>query len=223
MVMTAVFQSGVPDPQRWARQNRETLHLMDRVGAVYPPGFSSTGVPDLTLVDVTQPGEGPLDVTPFRGRLVFRTGTRLHAGYHSPFPHGPVRLTLVRWGPGDGQCGRIEVGSGTELNGTAIVSHVGVTIGAQVLFGPQVVIMDCDGHPVDRRLPDAPGHLRMAPVNIGDHAWIGYGAVIMKGVTIGHHAVVAACAVVTRDVPPHAVVAGNPARVVKQFTMEPLP
>jgi acetyltransferase-like isoleucine patch superfamily enzyme len=53
--------------------------------------------------------------------------------------------------------------------------------------------------------------------DIGDHAWIGYGAVIMKGVNIGAYAVVAACSVVTRDVPPHAVVAGNPARIVKHF------
>ncbi len=218
--MTAVFQSGEPAPQVWARQNKEALQLLARVGAVVPPGFSSTGIPELFLVDVHQSGEGPMDFTPFHGRLIFQAGTRLNAGSQSPFPHGPVRLTLVRWGTESEQCGRIEVGRGTELNGTSIVSHVGVKIGADVLFGPQVVIMDCDGHPVDRRLPDQVDYLRMAPVEIGDHAWIGYGAVIMKGVTIGHHAVVAACAVVTRDVPPHAVVAGNPARVVKVFCEE---
>lgn len=215
--MTAIFQSGVPSPEAWAAGNRTACELLRRVGAVLPDGFSSTGVPDLTLVDVTQGADAPMDFAPFRGRLVFGEGTRLNAGFHSPFPHGPVRLTLVRWGETPGQCGRIDVGAGTELNGTAIVSHVGVRIGAGVLFGPQVVIMDCDGHPVDRRLPDRVEHLKMAPVEIGDHAWIGYGAVIMKGVTIGHHAVVAACAVVTRDVPPHAVAAGNPARVVKTF------
>ena len=218
--MTAVFQSGVPTPEVWAHENERALQMLSTVGAVLPPGFTSTGVPDLTLVDVTQSGEGPMDFAPFYGRLVFQAGTRLHAGYHSPFPHGPVRLTLVRWGAEPEQCGRIEVGPGTELNGTSIVSHVGVRIGAEVLFGPQVVIMDCDGHPVDRRLPDRVDYLRMAPVEIGDHAWIGYGAVIMKGVTIGHHAVVAACAVVTRDVPPQAVAAGNPARVVKVFVEE---
>lgn len=215
--MTAVFQSGEPAPQVWERQNREALQLLAEVGAVHPPDFTSTGVPDITLVDVQQPSGQPLDKKPFHGRLVFRADTRLHAGFHSPFPHGPVRLTLVRWGAEPHQCGRIEVGPHTELNGTSIVSHVGVNIGAHVLFGPQVVIMDCDGHPVDRRLPDRPAYTRRAPVHIGDHAWIGYGAVIMKGVNIGAYAVVAACAVVTRDVPPHAVVAGNPARVVKQF------
>lgn len=215
--MTAIFQSGVPTPEAWAAQNAQALALLRRVGAALPAGFSSTGVPDITLVDVTQPGDRPMTFAPFAGRLVFGEGTRLNSGFHSPFPHGPVRLTLVRWGAQPEQCGRIEAGAGTELNGTAIVSHVGVRIGADVLFGPQVVIMDCDGHPVDRRLPDRVEHLKMAPVEIGDHAWIGYGAVIMKGVTIGHHAVVAACAVVTRDVPPHAVVAGNPARVVKSF------
>ena len=218
--MTAIHQSGVPAPAAWARDNETALEVLARVGASLPPGFSSTGVPDITLVDITQPSDGTMDMGPFRGRLMFGPGSRLHSGFHSPFPHGPVRLTLVRWGRGPDECGRIEVGPNTELNGTSIVSHVSVRIGADVLLGPQVVIMDSDGHPVDRRLPDVPAHVRRAPVVIGDHAWIGYGAVIMKGVRIGHHAVVAACAVVTRDVPDHGVVAGNPARLVRRFVEE---
>ena len=56
------------------------------------------------------------------------------------------------------------------------------------------------------------------PVMIGPDVWIGAGAMILKGVSIGAHAVVGAGSVVTRDVPPWAVVAGNPARVVKQLT-----
>jgi acetyltransferase-like isoleucine patch superfamily enzyme len=78
--------------------------------------------------------------------------------------------------------------------------------------------MDSDGHPADRTLPDAHEHKKIAPVTIEDHAWIGFGALLMKGVTIGHHAVVAAQAVVAKDVPPHCVAAGNPARIVKDFS-----
>ncbi|MBI1244243.1 MAG: chloramphenicol acetyltransferase [Alphaproteobacteria bacterium] len=52
-------------------------------------------------------------------------------------------------------------------------------------------------------------------INVGNDVWCGYKSVIMPGVTIGSGAIVAACAVVTRDVPPYSMVAGNPARVVK--------
>lgn len=212
------YQSAAFTPEQWQLDNQQAVTLLRQVGAVLPEGFYSTGVPQIALADRFQSGDQPFDFTPFRGRLVFHPGCGLNSGGVSPFPHGPVRLTLVRWGTGSDQCGRIEIGPNTELSATSIVSQISVTIGSRVLFGPGVVIMDSDGHPVDRRLPDTPEHQKRAPVRIEDHAWIGLGAVIMKGVTIGHHAVVAAHAVVTRDVPPHGVVAGNPARLIKTFT-----
>lgn len=55
------------------------------------------------------------------------------------------------------------------------------------------------------------------PVTIGDDIWIGANAVILPGVTIGNHSVVAAGAVVTKDVPPHSLVAGVPAKIIKQI------
>ena len=56
------------------------------------------------------------------------------------------------------------------------------------------------------------------PITIGSDSWIGGAAVILPGVTIGEHCVVGAGAVVTRDVPPYCVVAGNPARVVRRLS-----
>lgn len=209
------FQSAMFTSEQWQAYNREAIELLTRIGATLPANFYSTGVPQVFLSDRFQNDQQPFDFTPFHGRLVFGEGCGLSSGGVSPFPHGPVRLTLTRWGTEPDQCGRIVVGAGTELSATAIVSQIGVTIGRKVLFGPGVVIMDCDGHPVDRRLPDTAENQKRAPVVIEDHAWIGFGAVIMKGVTIGHHAVVAAQAVVTRDVPPHGVVGGNPARLIK--------
>ena len=59
------------------------------------------------------------------------------------------------------------------------------------------------------------------PITIGPDVWVGAGAMILKGVSIGPHAVVGAGSIVTRDVPPWAVVAGNPARVVKRLNQGP--
>jgi acetyltransferase-like isoleucine patch superfamily enzyme len=68
--------------------------------------------------------------------------------------------------------------------------------------------------------PSAPAtndhHASRGDVTIGHDVWLGSGAVILSGVTIGHGAVVAASAVVTRDVPPYAIVGGNPARVIRR-------
>lgn len=216
----AYYQSAELSSVQWQAENAETIALLKKAGAVLPSDFYSTGVPQLALSDRFQPAGQPFDFSPFCGRLVFGEGCGLNSRGISPFPSGPVRLTLTRWGRESDQCGRIVVGARTELSSTAIVSQIGVLIGSRVLFGPGVLIMDCDGHAVDRRLPDAPENQKRVPVIIEDHAWIGFGAVITKGVTIGHHAVVAAKAVVTKNVPPHGVVGGNPARLLKSFAGE---
>lgn len=90
-------------------------------------------------------------------------------------------------------------------------------VGDSVLFAPHVAIIGRNDHQVD--LPsvliwDSPrGDCKM--VRIGNDCWIGYGAIILSGVTIGDGAVVAAGAVVTRDVPARAIVAGVPAKLVR--------
>jgi acetyltransferase-like isoleucine patch superfamily enzyme len=95
-----------------------------------------------------------------------------------------------------------------------------ITVGKHVLLAGGVQISDYDGHPVDaerRRAgePTPPEGIR--PVVIGDGAWIGAGAIILKGVTVGDRAIVGAGAVVTKDVPADTVVGGNPARVIKRL------
>lgn len=96
-----------------------------------------------------------------------------------------------------------------------------VQIGDHTLLAGGVHISDYDGHPLDaaRRRAGAPAPPEaVRPVVIGRDVWVGNRAMILKGVTIGDRAIVGACAVVTRDVPADVVVAGNPARVVKQLT-----
>ncbi len=96
------------------------------------------------------------------------------------------------------------------------------TMGSGVLIGNRVGIVgrkDHDMHAIGipiRRAPwvGDPDGPRNDPVEIGDDVWIGYGAVVLSGVTVGRGAVVAAGAVVTTDVPPYGIVAGNPAELV---------
>ena len=84
-----------------------------------------------------------------------------------------------------------------------------IVIGADVSIGPEAAILTL-GH--DPRSPEFAD--RGGPVTIADRAWIGYRALVLPGVCIGEGAVVGAGSVVTRDVPPYAIVAGNPARVI---------
>lgn len=95
-----------------------------------------------------------------------------------------------------------------------------VRIGSHCLLASGARVLDFDGHPLDargRRAGSAAGPYDARPVTIGDDVWVGSGAMILKGVTVGDRAVIAAQSVVTRDVPPDTVVAGNPARVVKHL------
>jgi acetyltransferase-like isoleucine patch superfamily enzyme len=130
-----------------------------------------------------------------------------------------------------GKNGTCKIGDFTLLNGALLMAEERIEIGSHVLISWNVGIADCDFHPLDaaQRLQDtlalAPYYkdrperpvLKTAPVIIKDNAWIGMNAVILKGVTIGENSIVAAGAVVTKDVPPNVVVAGNPAVIVKQL------
>lgn len=98
-----------------------------------------------------------------------------------------------------------------------------IRVGAGTLIGPAVQILTVS-HPVaatDRIVRGAQGTRSYTtyarPVTIGEEAWIGAGALILRGVTIGARTVVAAGSVVTEDIPPDTVVAGNPARTVRKI------
>jgi acetyltransferase-like isoleucine patch superfamily enzyme len=111
--------------------------------------------------------------------------------------------------------GRIEIGNHTFINyGSSIAARVSVKIGSHCHLGHYTFVMDNDQHDVMRHweLP------KSEPVVIEDYVWIGSKAVILPGVRIGSHAVVGAGSIVTKDVPPRSVVAGNPARVLRHLT-----
>ncbi len=134
-------------------------------------------------------------------------------------------LTVLDVGPR----GRVVVGDFALVNATRIICDAEVTIGDFALVGWGVVLMDTYRvpfeaaerrkvlHALPRRTPRClPGTGGSRPVHVGRGAWIGFGACVLPGVTVGDGAIVAARAVVVDDVPPDAVVAGNPARVVRR-------
>ncbi len=111
----------------------------------------------------------------------------------------------------------LTVGAGSWI-GQACFFHSagGITIGKRVGIGPHVCILTSVHTDPGRDLPIMDGPLELAPVTLEDGCDIGVGAVILPGVTVGRGAQVGAGAVVTHDVQPYAVVAGNPARVLRE-------
>ena len=124
--------------------------------------------------------------------------------------------------------GVVTIGNDTYIGASHIVCHTRVAIGDDVIISWGVTIADHDSHSLDaRQRAEDVALWRMGrkswtgvgirPVHIGNRAWIGFGASVLKGVTVGEGAVVGANAVVTRDVPPYSLVAGNPARIVRRL------
>jgi acetyltransferase-like isoleucine patch superfamily enzyme len=116
---------------------------------------------------------------------------------------------------------RLEIGDRTSIgHGVAITVATHVRIGRDCHIAGGTRIFDSSGHPADPAkrlagLPPDPDEIK--PVVIGDNVWLGANAVIFPGVTIGDGAVVATSSVVTGDVPPNTLVAGYPARRIKQL------
>lgn len=112
----------------------------------------------------------------------------------------------------------IDIGDDTGISGGVICAAKLVQIGRRCLIGADCMIFDTDFHqrdPNNRRYAKPDWARISRPVIIGDDVFLGARATITKGVTIGNGAIVGAGAVVTRDVPAGAIVAGNPARILK--------
>jgi acetyltransferase-like isoleucine patch superfamily enzyme len=127
-------------------------------------------------------------------------------------PRAAVHLGCYVWfyGPGQIRRGGLSIGANTRINRDCCLDARGsLTIGENVSLSPDVTVLTAF-HPID----DPQFRVQTRPVTIEDYAFVGSRATILAGVRIGRGAVVAAGAVVTRDVPPLAVVGGVPARQV---------
>ncbi len=124
----------------------------------------------------------------------------------------PVILATLRPGA------RIEIGDGCGLSGATLCAAQSVTLLQNTMVGVNAAVYDTDFHPADpnrRRLQRGfDEHVPVVPVAIGEDVWIGANSMVLKGVTIGNRAVVAAGAVVTRSVPADSVVGGVPAKLI---------
>jgi acetyltransferase-like isoleucine patch superfamily enzyme len=165
----------------------------------------------------------------FRARCE-RVGKNLRVDLGAPYVYGDLKIRI-----GDdctmsaissfvstsvGKNPVLEIGDRTYL-GYRVSISVGsrVTIGSHVLIANEVFIADNPGHPMDamKRRSQGVEPDQIRPVTIGDDVWIGHGSKIMPGVTIGEGAVVGAASIVTRDVPPYTLVAGAPAKVIRDL------
>ena len=115
--------------------------------------------------------------------------------------------------------GALTVGDGVILSfGLVVHCAEGVTIGDHAIIGEYSTITDS----VHRRTADEPilHHVRTAPTAIGSNVWIGAGAVVAHGVTVGDRAFIASHAVVTKDVPTQWLAAGSPAKPIRELLID---
>lgn len=146
------------------------------------------------------------------------SGPGIHIGRNFTAIGEPMhRVEIGVWGRNEGE-GSIRIGDCVLMSpGSRLSASDEIVIGDGAMLANGVYITDSDWHTIyDRTARDT----RPTPVHIGANTWLGDHATVLKGVRIGANSVVAARAVVTRDVPENVVVAGNPARVVKELDPE---
>jgi len=151
-----------------------------------------------------------------------RNPHRMFLGAHVFIGHH-ARVEAITAHGGEVYSPVITIGDETTIEPYA---HIGaaaeVTIGRSVLIAGRVYITDHDHTYDDLDCYVGSQPLRVAPVWIGDFVWLGENVVVLKGVTIGHHAIIGAGSVVTRDIPPYAIAVGSPARVIRMRPSSPM-
>jgi serine acetyltransferase len=133
-----------------------------------------------------------------------------------------ARVELGRWSwLGHGtkiRCheGVVSIGAKTVLGQECTISAFQhVSIGRECVIADRVMLIDFDHGMVEVERPIRLQGIYKRDTRIGNNVWIGYGACILRGVTVGDNAVIGTCAVVTKDVPANAVVGGVPARIIR--------
>jgi acetyltransferase-like isoleucine patch superfamily enzyme len=135
-------------------------------------------------------------------------------------PGGMVELGRWSWlGHGTKvRCheGVVSIGAKTVLGQECTISaYRGISIGRECVIADRVMLIDFDHGVVEVDRPIRLQGIYKREVHVGNNVWIGYGACVLRGVTVGDNAIIGTNAVVTKDVPANAVVGGVPARVIR--------
>jgi acetyltransferase-like isoleucine patch superfamily enzyme len=154
------------------------------------------------------------------GMLFLGPGLQLQTGRN-----GQIRFGRFAWiGHGSKiRCheGIVEIGPKTVVGQDCTISaYQRVSIGQQCVIADRAMFIDFDHNVADPEQPIRKQGIYKRDVIVGSNVWIGYGAQILRGVTVGDNAIIGASSVVTRDIPANAVAAGSPARVIR---MRPQP
>ena len=175
----------------------------------------------------------PLPKNAFFDKMTYPDTAYSFSNYHSEAQNGfSMGFASGNYGHSLFSCGtsgKITIGRFVVLEGTNLISNESITIGDHCMFSWGSVITDSWITPatiassvrksmLEALAQSANRHLEFIepkPVMIKDNVWIGFGAVVLPGVTIGQGAVIGCKTVVAEDVPPYAVVAGNPAKVIR--------
>ncbi|MBL5950321.1 acyltransferase [Enterobacter asburiae] len=193
--------------------NNKIISLSDSV--------SFSGEPDIkiTLVADSINAQKEMSEYDFYNTIQIDDNTWVDSIDHLAFHSGKTKITSVK--VNSEKAGKIVIGKRVVLQGTAIISYNSITIEDDVIFGPNVTLMDSSGHPLSNRgTKDEASRITSAPVLIKNNAWIGINCIILKGVTIGSHAVIGAGSVVNIDIPDYAIAVGNPAKVIRYISRD---
>lgn len=182
-----------------------------------------------TFIEMMNSGEKILcgsEVHRYMGRLsqeAMKITARINSGYHEPeeirelfslLTGREVDESFGMFPPFYTDCRKnIHIGRNVFFNGGCrFQDQGGIYIDDGALIGPMVVLATLN-HELD---PEYRGNLFPKPIRIGKKVWIGANATVLPGVTIGDGAIIAAGAVVTKDVPPGVIVGGVPAKIIKR-------
>jgi acetyltransferase-like isoleucine patch superfamily enzyme len=150
--------------------------------------------------------DGPCFICP-RVHLEIGRNAKLHIGRWAWIGHG-TKLRVHE--------GEVRIGAKTVVGQECTVSAFQhVSIGRECIVADRVMLIDFDHGMVEVERPVRLQGIYKRDVRVGHNVWIGYGACILRGVTVGDNSVVGTSAVVTREVPANAVVGGVPARVIR--------
>jgi acetyltransferase-like isoleucine patch superfamily enzyme len=131
----------------------------------------------------------------------------------------------------DKENAQVIVGDNTFIGASTIICAKSISIGNDVLISWGCTIVDHNSHSLhlNLRLNDVANwmkgykdweHVQIVPITIQNKVWLGFNVIVLKGVTIGEGAIVGAGSVVTKDVPPYTIVAGNPARLIREIPID---